>query len=130
VPTETLTAIRTRKEYIREKTVSHHEYYAQFVTEATLRHVLMAFSVETLREALARDEHLNSIPLKRWDLIAIRELDVDQPWIGLRSSGRFAAAIPFDRAAAAAADESITRAVLICIAKCAARILVDRTQSA
>lgn len=124
--TETATAIHARNEYIREKAISHHDYYAQFVTEATLRHVHNAFSVDTLRDALAQDRHLNSIPITRWDRLAIRELDVDLPWIGLRSSGRFTAAIPFDRAAAAAAGELVSRATLICIIKTAARMLVEQ----
>ncbi|MFF2053855.1 hypothetical protein ACFVU2_19780 [Leifsonia sp. NPDC058194] len=124
--TEAAKTIRTRNEYVREKTISHHDYYAQFVTEATLRHVHNAFSVDTLRDALAQDRHLNSIPITRWDRLAIHELDVDRPWIGLRSSGRFTAAIPFDRAAAAAAGELVSRATLICIIKTAARMLVEQ----
>jgi hypothetical protein len=126
VSTQTTTRIYTRTEYVREKTISHHDYYAQFVTDATLRHVRAAFDVETLCDAFARDKHLNTISIRKWDRLAIRELDVDQPWIGLRSSGPFAAAIPFDRGAVREAGDFISRADLICIAKCAARILIEQ----
>ena len=118
--------IYTRTEYVREKTISHHDYYAQFVTGATLRHVRAAFDVETLSDAFARDRHLNTISIPKWERLAIRELDIERLGIGLRSSGRFAAAIPFDRAAVAAAGDFVSRADLICIAKCAARILIEQ----
>lgn len=124
--TLTLPRVHTRDEYVREGLVSHDDYYAQFVTPETLRHIGWAFDTETLRTALVEDEHLNSIPLQRWDLLAIRELE-DRNRGRLNPSGPFTAAIPFDRDAATAAGESVSRATLVCIAKRAAKMLVERS---
>lgn len=128
VTTLTLPRVHTRDEYVRDRLVSHDDYYAQFVTPETLRHVGWAFDTETLRKALAEDEHLNSIPLRRWDLLAIRELEVRNQG-RLNPSGRFTAAIPFDRDVAATAGEWISRATLVCIAKRAARMIVERSSA-
>lgn len=123
--TLTLRRIRTRDEYVREGLLSHDDYYAQFVTAETLRHIGWAFDTETLRKALVEDEHLNSIPLQRWNLLAIRELD-ERNRGRLNPSGRFTATIPYDHEAAVAAGEGVTRATLVCIAKRAAQMIVER----
>lgn len=123
--TLTLPCVRTRDEYVRHRAVTHDEYYAQFVTDETLRHIGWAFDTETLRTALSEDEHLSSIPWRRWQLLAIRELD-GRNFHRLDPSGPFTAAIPFDRSAATAAGETVTRSTLVCIAKRAAKMLVDR----
>lgn len=119
------TRIFTRNEYVREGAITHHDYFAQFVTEDTIRHVLLWFTPEILADALAADEHLNSIPLARWDAMTINELDSRYPG-SVHRRGRFSARIPFDRVAVASARDYITRAGLTCIAKCAARIIIDR----
>lgn len=126
--TLTLPRVHTRDEYVRGGLVSHDDYYAQFVTPDTLRHIGWAFGTETLRDALAEDKHLNSIPLQRWGLLAVRELD-DRNRGSLNPSGPFTAAIPFDRDVAAAAGELISRATLVCIAKRAAKMLVERSST-
>lgn len=126
--TLTLPRVHTRDEYVREGIVSHDDYYAQFVTPETLRHIGWAFDTETLRKALAEDEHLNSVPLQRWDLLAVRELE-DRNRGRLNPSGPFTAAIPFDRDVAAAAGELVSRATLVCIAKRAAKMLVERSSA-
>lgn len=122
---QTLSRIHTRSEYVRERVVSHDDYYAQFVTDETLRHISWAFDTTTLRDALAEDPHLNSIPLPRWGLLAIRELE-GPAFPRLNPSGPFTAALPFNRQLADAAGESVTRAVLVCIAKRAAKMLVEQ----
>ncbi|MET0885979.1 MAG: hypothetical protein ABWX92_05960 [Mycetocola sp.] len=123
--TEAKPAFFTRKQYVREQRVSHDDYFAQFVTEETLRHVHNAFTIERLTRAFDEDHHLNSIPLKQWDAITTRPVDHTLGWT-LRDSGPFHATIPFDREAAKAAHEYATRATLVCIAKRAARMLVER----
>lgn len=113
------TPILTRRQYMQRASVSHDDYYAQFVTQQTLDHVNAAFEVETLGVALDADRHLNSIPLNRWDAIAHRPTEAKG----------FVATLPMNRAAIAAAGETVTRAVLVCIAKRAARMLVEQQMS-
>lgn len=121
----TITRAFTRSDYMRERIVSHHDYYSQFVTDDTIKYIRTWFDPETLADALAKDEHLNSIPLTRWDALAIEEADGSRGAVR-RRPGRFYARIPLDVAAASAASETITRAVLVCIAKCAARIIINK----
>lgn len=118
----TTTTVFTRAQYMSRE-VTLQEYYAQFVSDNTLRHVRSWFTPEVLRKALAKDEHLNTIPLSKWDTLAIRELEA-KPW-DRNPSGRFQAAMPYNGDAIKAAGETVTRAVLVCIAKTAARMIAD-----
>jgi len=61
----------TRKDYMA-KVCSHSEYYAQFVTKAIKALVLSEFSISTLKVEIQKDHHLNTLPMKRWDLLADR----------------------------------------------------------
>lgn len=115
----------TRDEYVRDRTVSHDDYYAQFVTEQALRKVESWFGVEQLSQALAEDRHLNTIPLRQWDALSIQEIDQPRGW-SPSPSGRFYAAIELDREAIAVAGETVTRSTLVCVAKRAAQMLVER----
>jgi hypothetical protein len=54
----------TRKEYI-DGNVSHREYFAQFVDDTVKNEVILHFGKTILKEST--DEHLNDIPLKKWD---------------------------------------------------------------
>ena len=54
----------TRKQYM-DKEVTHRQYYGQFVTDATKQRVLRCIG-ET-RLMASTDEHLNDIPLEKWD---------------------------------------------------------------
>jgi len=54
----------TRKDYM-EKRCTHREYYAQFVTDEIRQHVAKHIGTDQLRAST--DEHLNDIPLRRWD---------------------------------------------------------------
>lgn len=123
--TEARPAVFTQKQYVREQKVSHDDYYAQFVTEETLRHVNSAFSIERLSRALDEDQHLNSIPLRQWDAISFRPVDDTEGWT-FSGKGPFYAILPLNREAAKAANEFITRAGLTCIVKRAARMLVEQ----
>lgn len=61
--------MKTRKMYLNNE-CTHREYYAQFVNEDILCLIRLWFSVEELRKAYEEDEHLNSIPLGKWDALA------------------------------------------------------------
>ncbi|ROR75985.1 hypothetical protein SAMN06295974_3870 [Plantibacter flavus] len=112
------TQILTRRQYMHDRVVSHEDYYRQFVTADTIRVVDQVFSLERLTAALENDRNLNSIPLADWDAATFVEL---RAWPG---DTRFRATLPFNRSVAAGAGESITRATITCIAKCAAKLLV------
>lgn len=60
----------TRKQYLNHE-VTHQEYYAQFATPAT-RRLVANFLPTNAAELLAQDEHLNNIPLYKWDQLAKR----------------------------------------------------------
>lgn len=56
----------TRKDYMDGK-CSHRDYYGQFVTDTTRSVVARCIGVDRIRQS--RDEHLNDIPLARWDAL-------------------------------------------------------------
>lgn len=127
IPMQTQTTIATRQQYLAGE-ISHHDYYSQFVTEDTRSLVERTFGASTLRAALHQDQHLNSIDLRSWDALSWTPIDDSGKYrhADLRNdSGRFHASIAIDREAANAAGETITRAVLVCIAKTAARQIVQ-----
>ena len=88
--------IYTRKQYL-DAEVSHEEYYGQFVDSYTKR--LVPVTLEVIRQAYLEDEHLNNIPLKKWDDMT---LYVNHWELGekLKEAG-----------------ESLTRSVQVCILK-------------
>lgn len=114
----------TRKEYLASKRPNiHREYHSQFVTDETVRHIRNYFTADQLAEALEEDVHLNSIKLEVWDKIVSRPTDKpNRP--GVRTSG-FITVLPVDREAINTAGESVTMATLVCIAKEAARQIVE-----
>lgn len=94
----------TRKQYINGE-CSHHEYYSQFVTDAVLERIKTSIGVETILES--KDEHLNDIPLRRWDNIRVMFY-------------------PCVSAIIKEANEGFAPATNVCIGKTAARILAER----
>lgn len=56
----------SRQDYLNGK-CTHRQYYAQFVNAITKSRVANWFGVEQIKEALQTDEHLNNIPLAKWD---------------------------------------------------------------
>lgn len=56
----------TRSEYLDGK-CSHREYYGQFINPTILSRVAGWFRGYDFKEALKEDEHLNNIPLAKWD---------------------------------------------------------------
>lgn len=61
--------MKTRKEYLNNE-CTHSEYYGQFVTNSIKSLVKQQFGIQVLRDSYASDEHLNNIPLVKWDVIA------------------------------------------------------------
>lgn len=112
----------TRKDYLAG-VVSHREYYAQFVTDATLDRLRRHFCVAEIARAYREDEHLNTIPMKTWDLLSWYSMN-GGAW-KLNSSGPFRVTLPFNREAVSDAGDTVTRAFLVCVAKEAARQLVS-----
>lgn len=111
----THTSVLTRRRYLRAEIAHHEAYYGQFVTEQTLRTVQSAFSIERLREAFAENRHLDSIPQQQWDAVTLHQVD----------NTRFIGRLPLNRARIVAAGDTVTRSMLTCIAKRAARILIE-----
>jgi hypothetical protein len=62
-----------RQEYLNNsnKDGSFHEYYSQMVTPQIINLVVRTFGIETLKECFNKDEHLNNIPLYRWDNLGL-----------------------------------------------------------
>jgi hypothetical protein len=61
----------TRKQYL-DGECSHDTYYAQFVTDRVINHVLTYIGADTIRTS--HDPHMNDILLHRWDrLIGIKD---------------------------------------------------------
>lgn len=58
----------TRKDRLDNK-CTHSEYYAQFVTDATINKVVKSIGKSNLLKST--DEHLNDIPLAQWDAITM-----------------------------------------------------------
>ena len=123
-----MTTIATRAQYMGRE-IDHKSYYRQFVTETTIADVVRVFGIEELDRAFAKDEHLNSIPLARWDSFSwypVTSAGVyRQPSSG-SDSGPFRSILAVDREALTAAGETLTRAVLVCIAKQAAEVAIER----
>jgi hypothetical protein len=64
----TQTKVITRKEYLNNSEKLHHEYYLQFATSEAENVLLRIINKESILNS--KDEHLNDIPLKKWDSLA------------------------------------------------------------
>ncbi len=98
----------TREQYSRNE-VTHEQYFAQFVTPRVISIVLHQFSVDEL--LASKDEHLNDLKLYRWD--ALHNSIVDACRDILKE-----------------ADEWTTMAITVCIAKAAARQIIEAKRHA
>ncbi len=58
--------MKTRLDYLAGK-CTHREYYAQFVTAAVLGRVASRIGLDRIRKS--QDQHLNDIPLSKWDAL-------------------------------------------------------------
>ncbi len=104
----------TRKQYM-DKKVTHQEFYSQFVTEATKRFILRDLTVEQIKEALASgDEHLN-------------EIKIPYNNMGRSTSGRWWwDDAPINTTLVKEAGDNLSQSTHTCVAKVAARMLVDQ----
>ena len=97
----------TLKQYMN-KEFTHREYNEQYVTERMMNIVENRFGAEKLATRLDEDEHLNNIPLIVWDRIG-EIINCDELNKAMRANGDWT-----------------TLAGLVCVAKAAARMVVDR----
>ena len=56
----------TRQQYLNNE-CTHREYYAQFVTPDYIEYVVSRIGAKEIMETTG--EHLNSISLKKWDML-------------------------------------------------------------
>ena len=114
----------TRSEYIHGS-ATYDEYYSQFVNEDTVKQVVREIGAENILAALnSGDTHLNTIPLKVWDILAFTV-----PRTRFTHSGSFKARLLFNRHMVTPAGESVTRAFLVCVAKQAAKVYASNPSS-
>lgn len=95
--------MNTRQDFI-QKRCTYREYYSQFVNEEIRARVARRFSIEGLKQAFVVDPNFTSIPMREWDMLAIRI----EPAIKFVSVG-----------------EERTQAVMVCIVKEAALQVVE-----
>lgn len=100
--------MHTRQEYMNG-TVTHREYYGQFVTDGTKELVKHTFGVVRLSTAFSEDEHFNNISLDKWDNL------------GILIQGSASAQVK-------EVGDFISKAGLVCILKEAARQVVEENQ--
>lgn len=58
-----------QKDYM-EGRATHHAYYLEIAQAAGLNAGALPVTLENIREAIQTDEHLNNIPLNKWDWFA------------------------------------------------------------
>lgn len=117
----------TRSKYMdQDHPATHRKYYGQFVTDATRQQIRDSFDIGDLIDHVnaAREGNINAeghIPLERWDAICFIGPD------GRKDSGPFRSILVFDTELRKQADAyGVTRADLVCIAKEAAKQVVER----
>ena len=98
--------MKTRKDYMDHK-VTHREYHAQFVTDRLKRVIAGRWFPQHLTEKYKEDEHLNNIPLAQWDSF--------KPYVATQ----YIAGLVKD------AGDYLTMAGIVCIAKEAAKQIID-----
>lgn len=92
--------------------ISRHDYFAQFITEATKRFVLRSLNVEDIREAInSGDEHLNRIE------IPFNNMSQRGGWWWDNS--------PINTELARELGETLSPSTFTCVGKAAARILAS-----
>lgn len=116
--------MKTRKQRLNNE-VSHREYYSQFVNEDVKARVCAVIGLDALLKS--KDEHLNDIPMKKWDsmagfvwrIIGGQEVAVQKPRTNLDI-------LPVDaRLLVDGAEDSISCATLVCIYKEAGKQIIE-----
>jgi len=100
----TKTTLYTRKQYL-DGNCTFEQYYSQFVNDVIISRVGQFIGVERIKEAIQSDEHLNNIPLAKWDMVAGNLYNVSAK---MKEAGDY-----------------LTLAGGVCIAKAAARIIAN-----
>ena len=95
--------LETRHHYEPDSMAAHRKYYAQFVSDATIRFVVSIIGADVIKAST--DEYMNDIPLHRWD----------------RMHGSLPLAVSLK-----SLGESNSLSTTVCIAKEAARIFAER----
>lgn len=90
----------TRNQYMTNE-ATHKQYYEQFVNQAVKNAVLQYIGKDKIMAST--DEHLNDIPLRRWDAISLPELAVSMKDCG----------------------DYLTASVQVCILKAAAKMIKE-----
>ena len=94
----------TRKEYLNHE-CTHSEYYNQYVTDSLKNKVKDIITLTRL--TMSTDEHLNDIPLKLWD-------NIPMPY-GIQDAMKLN-------------GDYLTQAGIVCIAKAAARQILEEVK--
>lgn len=105
----------TRNDYMKDSSNLHRAYYGQFVNEQVKNAVLQFIGKDALLKS--KDEHLNDIPLKKWDALG--------GFAFSNTTGEMlhkpATIEPVEIAKLREAGEGVSSATLVCIYKEAAR---------
>lgn len=104
---------------------SHHEYYSQFVTPEILALVQNKFGKDSLKEAFAKDEHFNTIPLRQWDNLAGWQITHSQGSENYHLSSTYVRDL-IGKDKLTAAGEGYSCGTGVCVLKAAARILIEQ----
>jgi hypothetical protein len=94
----------TRTQYLN-KECTHEQYYTQYCNDTIIDRVNSFFGKEKLQDAIKEDEHLNNIPIAKWDILASNLYDVSKK---MKENGDY-----------------LTLAGGVCICKQAAKIICD-----
>lgn len=117
----------TRQDYLNGK-ATHREYYGQFVNESVKSKVLKTIGKDKL--LASTDEHLNDIPMKKWDSIA--------GFLWQAQGGQLIAVIkprtsedvePIHARLLKEAGDNVSCAGLVCIYKEAAKQIIEDLKS-
>lgn len=111
----------TRAQYMADSSL-FNEYYGQFVNEGVKRVVLSYFTKEQLIEAIKTDEHLNNLPMKKWDAMG------GFAFRGSEMIMRPTSIEPVDYKLIKEAGEGVSAATMVCIYKTAARQIIEEAK--
>lgn len=109
-----------RQQYLNRE-VTHRQYWGQFVNELVKDKVKNSIGVNTLLEST--DEHLNDIPIAKWDKLGgfvwRGQVAIQKPQTSLDI-------LPIDAKLLRETGEGVSSAGLVCIYKEAARQIIEQ----
>lgn len=107
----------THNDYMKDSSNLHRQFYAQFVNDEVKNHLLASISKKELLNS--KDEHLNDIDLKRWDLLG------GFAFRGSEMTMRPTTTEPIDNKLLKEAGDGYSSATAVCIYKEAARQIIE-----